>query len=115
MIPAPAEATPYTKADMDFVASVTAMGYRDDEKDRLIKTGHVVCELLDEGANSATVKAEVTIRYSTGKEQHDDGGYWPNLFIQIGRRSPTAPGSLPRIGTSDDRRADRGRRPGLAL
>ena len=82
VIPAPAEATPYTKSDMDFVASVTAMGYRDDEKDRLIKTGHVVCELLDEGANSATVKAEVTIRYSTGKEQHDDGGYWANLFIQ---------------------------------
>jgi len=38
--------------------------------------------LIDKSARSATVKAEVTIRYSTGKEQHDDGGYWANLFIQ---------------------------------
>ena len=54
----------------------------DDDKDRLIKTGHVVCALLDQGANNATVKAEVIIHHSTGKEQSGDGGYWANLFIQ---------------------------------
>ena len=82
VIPAPAGASPYTDADMDFIASVTALGYYDDDQDRLIKTGHVVCELLDEGANSATVQAEVTIHHTNGRERAGDGGYWPNLFIQ---------------------------------
>jgi hypothetical protein len=47
-----------TDADTDFVASVTAMGYWDDDMDRLIKTGHVVRQLLDQGAPT-TLKLEL--------------------------------------------------------
>jgi hypothetical protein len=73
----------YTAADMDFIAGVTALGYYDEDQDRLIKTGHVVCELLDQGANNATVQAEVVIHHQNGREQPGDGGYWPDLFTQV--------------------------------
>ena len=79
---APAGGAPYTDADMDFIAGVTALGYYDEDQDRLIKTGHVVCQLLDQGANNATVQAEVIIHHQNGREQPGDGGYWPDLFIQ---------------------------------
>ncbi len=79
----PAGGAPYTDADMDFIAGVTALGYYDEDQDRLIKTGHVVCELLDQGATSATVQAEVLIHHQNGREQPGDGGYWPDLFTQV--------------------------------
>ena len=50
---------------MDFVAAVTGEGYYGD-KDRLIKTGHVVCELLDGGANWRTIEAEIVIHHGAG-------------------------------------------------
>jgi hypothetical protein len=58
----------YSSPDLNFIANVTAAGYYGD-KDRLIKTGHVVCELLDDGANDATVKAEVMIHHENSDPQ----------------------------------------------
>ena len=68
----------YTAADMDFVAAVTGQGYYGD-KDRLIKTGHVVCELLDDGANWQTIEAEIVIHHGSGRK---DEGYQAAWFKQ---------------------------------
>ena len=78
----PAGGAPYTDTDLTFISNVNSLGYYGDN-DLLIKTGHVVCALLDQGANNATVQAEVIIHHSNGREQPGDGGYWPDLFIQL--------------------------------
>jgi hypothetical protein len=73
-----AQAAPYTAADLDFIAAVTDLGYYGD-KDRLIKTGHVVCELLDDEANWQTIEAEIVIHHGSGRK---DEGYYAAWFEQ---------------------------------
>jgi Protein of unknown function (DUF732) len=68
----------YTAADMDFIAAVTGQGYFGD-KDRLIKTGHVVCELLDDDANWQAIEAEIVIHHGSGRK---DEGYYAAWFEQ---------------------------------
>jgi hypothetical protein len=57
----------YTSADLDFIARVTQQGYHGDP-DRLIKTGHVVCELLDDGASKQTITAAIMIKDENGSK-----------------------------------------------
>ena len=49
------------------------------DKDRLIKTAHVVCELLDDGANWQTIEAEIVIHHGSGRS---DEGYHAAWFEQ---------------------------------
>ena len=58
-----AGADPYTAEDLEFVQNLATIGYWDADKDRLIKTGHVVCQLLDDGESEATVNAEIIIHH----------------------------------------------------
>lgn len=73
-----AGADSYTSADLDFIARVTQQGYHGDP-DRLIKTGHVVCGLLDDGASWQTVKASIIIEHEYGRKS---AGYYATLFAQ---------------------------------
>lgn len=77
----PAGATPYTAADMDFVAAATFYGYPDD-KDRLIGFGHKVCENLDAGVSMQNVTNWVGYELTNTHDGNTPEDYWASLFIQ---------------------------------
>jgi hypothetical protein len=65
----------YTKTDLDFVSDVGMRGYYGDT-DGLVKTGHVVCELLDEGANQATVLGAIMNRHQSTDGDQQFAATW---------------------------------------
>jgi hypothetical protein len=77
--PAQAGATPYTDKDMNFVATVSQLGFVGDT-DALIQDGNSVCARLDRGASTGDV--EQWVAREPINTHSTNTGYYAALFVQ---------------------------------